>query len=1171
MTLNLHLLGQFKLETQERLLELPSRPAQSLLAYLALNAGVTQRREKLASLLWPETSESNARSYLRQALWRIRKALDNASLNPDDYLQISDISITFNAQSDYWLDAELLLKQEVGHSVEELIETMRLYWGELLPGFYDEWVVSERERVQTKYQQNMNSLLDRLIQEKQWEAALKWGEEWIRLGYSPEPAYRALMRAHAGMGDQSMVSATYRRCVEALERELDIEPSPETKRLYEQILVGEKEPFPAAHVRKQVVHPPEFLSTEEVHKEDKLVFVAREHELEQLDNYLNLAFSGQGRVVFITGEAGSGKTALFQEFTRRVIESYPNLIVASGNCNAHTGIGDPYLPFREILGQLTGDVEARWAAGTVTQVHALKLWNSLPGAVQALVDVAPDLIDSFISGSALLERAEVYARSGADWLIDLEGIVQRKMTGTLIASPQQGEYFEQYTRLLLALSSDSLLVLLLDDLQWADSGSINLLFHLGRSMTKSRILILGAYRPEDVALGRNGERHPLERVVNELNREYGEHTMSMDQVEGFAFVEALLDSEPNRLGVDFREMLFRQTRGHPLFTIELLRGMQDRGELIQDQEGSWFEGPGLAWEIIPARVEAVIAERIGRLARPLQTILRAASVEGGTFTVQVLSRILDIEERELLAYLSAELDRKHHLVSAQSIQRMDGGLMSFYRFRHIITQRYLYSDLDEVERVYLHEQFGTELEALYGAQASATGGDIKPIAPQLARHFLEAHDTGKAINYLRQAGERAVLLAAYQEAISHLSKGLELLLTQVKTPDRDRRELQLQLVLAKAWTGSTAFPHPEVIKTYTRARNLCQELGEMSQLCLVLGELSLYHYVRAEYNQAFDLGVKAINVAQSLGDPHLIALGHWHLGIDKFALGSYLESLEHLNQVIDYYKPEEHHHEYVFQHGSDIGTSAMAYAACCLWCLGYPAQAAQYSKRALALAHEQGHSYSLADVLSYAGCMFNLMRREYEELAYLTEELVQLATQVGMAGWISSTHCFRGLVLTQQGEIEQGLDLIHEGIAAVRKISALLYIPVDMFSLAQAYAFAGQPGRGLSTIAEALNLIEQTDERHWESELHRLRGELKLMQGDGSTAEASFLKAIQLAQWQSAKSWELRATIDLARLWRDQGRVEDARTSLGEIYGWFTEGFDTSDLIEARALLEEMT
>jgi DNA-binding SARP family transcriptional activator len=874
MTFNIYLLGQFKLQTNDHPIELPSRPAQSLLAYLALNAGVSHRREKLASLLWPEATESNARNYLRQALWRIRKSLQSASLSSEDYLLLSDISLTFNHQSDYWLDAEQLLHATEPQPLETLTETLRLYRGELLPGFYDEWVVLERERLQTAYHQKMNLLLESLIQSSKWDETLHWGEQWIRLGYSPEPAFRALMKAHAGLGDQTMVSATYQRCVDALDRELGLEPSPETQRLYEQILRAELAELapPTSPLEDLPKQPPSFLDERVSPPIEKIVFVARQRELRQLQEFLDLALSGQGRVVFVTGEAGSGKTALIHEFNRRTQQTHPNLIVASGNCNAHVGIGDPYLPLREILALLSGDVEARWAAGAMSREQALRLWNTLPLTAQALLENGADLIDTFIQGAALLERASLHAPEGVDWFDRLSEYSTRLPPSQIAPGPQQNDLFDQYTRLLQSLARSAPLVLVVDDLQWADLGSISLLFHLGRHLAGSRILILGAYRPEEVAIGRDGERHPLEPLVSEFQRLFGHVHVDVDQAESHEFMEALLDSEPNRLEHTFRQMIFEQTRGQPLFTIELLRGMQERGDLVKDQEGFWVTGPALDWQTLPARVEAVVAERISRLPQPLQDALRIASVEGESFTAEVVAWVLGTEEQETFRYFSQELDRRHRLIRALSILRMDGQLLSSYRFQHILYQRYLYSNLNEVERVHLHERVGTVLEELYKSQE-----EISEIAPQLALHFQKARIADKAIEYLRQAGERAVQLSAYQEGIAHLNKGLALLMTQPDSPERAQQELALQLVLGKAWVGPKGYGR-EFIVTYTRARELCQQLGKTHQLCQVLGELAVFHYVQPEHDQARDLADEALRLAHLTKDPMLVVLSHWYLG-----------------------------------------------------------------------------------------------------------------------------------------------------------------------------------------------------------------------------------------------------------------------------------------------------
>jgi predicted ATPase len=515
-----------------------------------------------------------------------------------------------------------------------------------------------------------------------------------------------------------------------------------------------------------------------------------------LEGCLDAALAGQGRVAFVTGDAGCGKTALIQEFARRAQEAQANLIVAWGHGNAHTGLGDPYLPFREVLGMLTGDIEARWAARAMTGKQALRLWHLLPLAVQALVEAGPDLIDLFVPGAALAKRASAYTQwpVRSTSLTQLEDFLAGKSTAPNNRGLQQQALFEQYTQVLRMLSSHYPLLLALDDLQWADGGSTNLLFHLGRQMVGSRILIVGSYRPTEVSLGRppsalaggteERERHPLEPIVNEFKRTFGEIEVDLEQAEGRRFVDALLDSEPNRLGDAFRETLHQHTRGYPLFTVELLRGMQERGDLVHDGEGRWVEGATLDWETLPARVEAVIAERIGRLPKKLRDVLTVAGVEGETFTAEVMAQVAAADERELVRCLSDTLDKQYRLVSARGIQRLSpplggtvvGRRVSLYRFRHILFQKHLYNSLDPVERAHLHEAVGTALEALYGSETEETVAS-RAGAAQLARHFQEAGNAEKAVGYLRQAGERAQRLYANREAAGYLRQALALLET----------------------------------------------------------------------------------------------------------------------------------------------------------------------------------------------------------------------------------------------------------------------------------------------------------------------------------------------------------------------------------------------------------
>ena len=1161
MSLKIYLLGQFKLQANNLPIELPSRPAQSLLAYLAINSGIIHRREKLAALLWSEASEHNARGYLRQALWRIRKSLEGGGLHWEDYLETTDLTVVFKEHSDFWLDANYLMKPGKTSTSQESIEAVQLYRGELLPGFYEEWVVSERERVQSAYHQRMTQLLDNLLKDQRWEEALQWAEEWIRNGYAPEPAFRALLRAYAGLGDQSMLNTTYQRCVNALERELGLEPSPETRNLYESIC-KQVRALPGLQ-SENIIQLPLFLQDVQPNTSEIPVFVSREPELAKLNCFHEKALAGGAGVVFITGEAGSGKSTLVHEFTRRRMGEYPNLIAASGYCNAHTGIGDPFLPFREILGSLTGDVEARWAAGSISKEHACRLWNSLPRVLDALVESGPDLLDTFIPTNAVLNRAEACMPGEAGCLEKLRETIRRQRSTTMAPGPQQMDLFNQYARVLKAISMQSPLVLVLDDLQWADDGSVNLLFHLVRQLAGSPILIVGVYRVEEVEAGRDGSRHPLKPMLNEFQREFGDITLNLGQAENQDFVEALLECEPNQLGQDFRQMLCRQTQGHPLFTIELLRGMQERGDLVHNSQGQWIEGPQLNWDRLPARVEAVIAERIGRLAPHLQTMLQAASVEGEVFTAEALAQVLHTPERELLTSLSSELDKKHRLVRAERIQRVGERFLSSYRFRNIVFQKYLYGNLDEVERVHCHAQVGVALETLYTSPE-----ERMQAALQLARHFEEAGILEKAILYLHQAGERAIRLSGYQEGIHHLNRGMELLMKLPDSPGREQQELLLQLAIGKA--SKYEGPSPQTSQAIHRAYNLCKQLGKPAQLTRVLGELCIYHYVRAEYPQALEFGREALHLAQQAQDPVLEAEGHWYLGFLQFCLGDYSDARLHLQHVIHFYDPRQHHRSLVALRGVDAGLSAMAYDSCCLWCLGTLDQAQKTSQEALLLAYEFNHQFTLADVLCYAGCMLQAMRRDPQALAEKSEALIQISVEKNLPGWLGMATSCRGEALVMMGQTQAGIAEIRRGLEISEGSGVKLYKPIALRSLAKALLDCGCIQEGKDVLRKVVQEMEHTGERHWEAELHRLQAEFRLVEGNILAAEDNLVRAIKVAQEQKAKSWELQAATDLARLYQKQAQTELARHTLEPITGWFSPRLESPDLKAARDLLREL-
>lgn len=806
--LQIRFLGQYEILKDGQPVILPSRPYQSLLAYLLLNPNRSHRREKLAGLFWPTTSESNARSNLRHALWRIRKALvPDANLR----LESDDLGVTYHPQPGDRLDvASFDVCKEEEDSTEVLLLAVSAYGGELLPGFYEEWVVRERERLQAAFERKLGRLLDRLLAERRWNEALEWGEHWVASGTVPEPAYRALMLAHAGLGNLASAAAQYQRCVEVLTRELGVEPSEKTRAVYEQIREGEVESL----LHKTAPSAPTLPAFLEEPEKPAPVFVGREAELAVLDRYLEKALQGRAQVIFVSGEAGSGKTALLHTFMRRSIATRSNLVVAWGTCNAFFGQGDPYLPFRDVLNMLTGGIEGLYANGTISRKQAQRMFASFPLVLQALMDQGSGLINSFLSSSTLRARIAAFLPGELVWRQRVEKLATREPA--FAGEQEKSQLFEQFTQVLRSITDQRPLLILLDDLQWMDPGSGRLLFHLVRRLQNSRILITGAFRVEDIALGRHGERHPLEPLLNELQSSFGEILIDLDRVRetsGRDFIDAFLDTEPNRLDGAFRQELYRRTLGNPLFTIQLLHNLQERGEILLDGQANWTAATHLNWNSLPPQVEGIIGERIGRLDGELQDLLLAASVEGEQFTVQVLERVRGTVDLAILRQLSRELEKRHRLVQELGETCVGDQRLVRFRFVHASIQEYLYRQLGSAERAALHHEIAKILELLYKE-------DIALVAMPLARHYREAGIREKAVEYLLQAGDQARSLYAHQEAVDHYQQALAYLREMAANEQAARTLMKLYLVY------NSSFDFQRAQQVLEEGNALWQQLAE---------------------------------------------------------------------------------------------------------------------------------------------------------------------------------------------------------------------------------------------------------------------------------------------------------------------------------------------------------
>jgi len=921
----------------------------ALLAYLAVS-GQHHSRDALSTLLWPDYDQRRARSYLRHTLWSLKQALG------DHWLEVSREQVGLYPEADIWLDLHVFQQESAAASADDaeglsrLAGAVELYRDDFLSGFtlpdapeFDEWQFFQTEALRQKLAGALERLVWGYSRQRNYEAAIPYGRRWVALEPLHEPAQRHLMQLYAKSGQPAAALRQYEEYVALLEKELGLPPEEETMTLYEATKARRiLEPFlkveehkrelrrePGRWETQQITAPaapplplPEDTFSAET---NEAIFVARQQELSRLNELLETALAGQNRIAFVVGVAGQGKSALLQAFAQQAQATRPDLIVAGGNCNAYTGLGDPYLPFREILELLTGDIEARAVAGSLHPERARRLWQIFPFTVQALLEQGPDLLDTFVPLQNLLQRAAARAGESPAWLAQLQTWASQRTTSLAHPGIQQSALFEQYARVIQMLAGHRPLLLLLDDLQWADPGSISLLFHLGRRLTGQRVLILGAYRPNEVAITQAGEPHPLTQVVHKFQRDFGDIILDLSHAEGQAFVDDLLDSEPNRLGPFFRQTLYRQTGGHPLFTIELLRDMQERGDLIQDEAGVWQMQTSLNWNSLPARVEGAIGERISRLARPLQNLLQAASVEGEAFTAEVIAQALNLAEHEVVRQLSQELDRTHALVRAIGVKRTGDRRLSRYRFRHILIQRYLYNLLDGVERVYQHERIATTLEGLYGEQAAE-------VAVQLARHFEAAQLPEKAVGYLHLAGDQARRSAALGEAIHYYQAALKYwpMADEIGRAKLLRKLGECQWMTGQAGDALKTFKddydlfeslndlqgagaiqrligrvywelgnRKESLSHYQRALALLEQEPENVELAWAISSISQMHMLASEYAQAIEWGTRALDLARCLGSEAVTVHALNNVGASHLSSGEVERGRAMLQESVD--------------------------------------------------------------------------------------------------------------------------------------------------------------------------------------------------------------------------------------------------------------------------------
>jgi tetratricopeptide (TPR) repeat protein len=846
--------------------------------------------------------------------------------------------------------------------------------------------------------------------------------------------------------------------------------------------------------------------------------VGREQERAALWAGFKSAAAGRGLILCVTGEPGIGKTTLVEDFLAELANGRAHG-GARGRCSERLAGTEAYLPVLEALENLV-----RGASGEA--------------AARALRLLAPDWY----------ARVAPLALAGGD----LAG------GATAAASAiTQEQLKREFLALVEELSRSRPLVLFLDDVHWADASTVDLLAFLGARCAGLRLLVLLTYRPTELLLG----QHPFGPVQLELQR----HGVCRELPLGFlgrAEVETYLTLAfpGHRLPAEFASVIYAKTEGSPLFLVDLLRYLRDRGVIAEGPDG-W----GLAEAVpdfrraLPESVRSLIQKKLDQLGEIDRRLLSAASVQGYEFDSGVVAEVLDLDPAEVEERLEV-LDRVHGLVALRREHEFpDGTLVLRYQFVHVLYQNALYEALQPTRRAAYSAAVARALLDHYGEQSGS-------IAGELALLLETARDWGQAIAFFHSAAENAAGVHAHQEAAVLARRGLALLPRVPDTDDRGRREVALLITLGSQLAHTLGWSSPEVGQIYRRAYSLCPQAGEDAQRAAVMWGLCSVSMVQAEYQTARAVGEEFLRLALAPEDPALLLLVHNVIMGSSFHLGDPDAAVTHAEKGTTFFAAGQNT---PFIAGEFPAVICLGYGGWALWMTGFPDRARQRAYEAVSLARKYHHHPGLAHAL-YMAAVVHWFRREPRTAQEYAEADIALCTEHGLKFWLAGGNIVRGWALAAQGESADGVAQIRQGLAEWQSTGARVLVPFHLALLAEALSGQGRTEEALSSLAEALSVADATGERVYNAELHRLRAELLLRRAAGhAEAEACLRRSLDIARQQGAKSLELRAALSLARLLRAAGQQSEGRRLLAETYGGFTEGWDTPDLKEAQALLQE--
>jgi adenylate cyclase len=841
--------------------------------------------------------------------------------------------------------------------------------------------------------------------------------------------------------------------------------------------------------------------------------VGRQGERAQLMSAFQSVGAGRGLMFCVAGEAGIGKTTLIEDFLVELAAAR-RCTIARGRSSERLAGTEAYSPLLEALEGLLRDGTS--PAGTLIRRVAPAWYAQLMPAVA--------------------------------------GPGKEKSEGASLQRMQR-----EFAALLHELSRTRPVVMFIEDLHWADVSSIDLLGFIASKFDDLQVLVLVTYRLSDLLL----QKHPFLRIKPDLQARGLCKELVLDflsQVDVEEYIN--LEFPGHRFPAEFPSLIHAKTEGSPLFMADVLRYLRAR-EVVAKQDEAWTlarELPDIEREL-PESVRGMIERKVAQLTEGDHKLLSVASVQGYEFDSAVVARVLsttaeDVEER------LETLEKVYGLVRLRKEREFPGGVLTLrYRFVHVLYQHAFHDTIRATRKMMLSREVARALESFYGEQRAA-------VASELAALYEAGREYMPAAECFRIAAHQGMRLSASQEPAALARRGLALLQHLPHSRERDEQEAALQIALGNAVMTTRGYAAAEVGQIYARAWKLCQELGTTEHLLPAVHGMYISYVTSGRLAESLELG-KVFQSTVEQSDPAPL-VAHRILGCTLFCMGEPQQAREHLERLNSLYDPA-HHQLLTWLYGNDPGMTGHLWLARTLWLLGYPDQALVEARRGLQLANAIPHANSLAYGLVFAAWT-HLHRREWDTALDLSDRAIALSTEQGLTMWLAWAIVHRGRALAGRGEATAGIVEIRRGLAMSDSIGARIFRPQLCAQLADVYAQNCEFQQALAALDEAQATIDSTEERFWQSEVLRIRGKvLNKSNGPAADAESYFSRALEVSGQQRAKSLELRAATSLARFWRDRAKPQEARRLLADVYGWFTEGFDTADLRKAQHLLAALS